>query len=689
MTTDKVSQSCKYVPPSDIPNACPNPVKAEHGTVCACTAESCGEYPDPSVLPADGTYAMIVTSTSGENKEYVFMAQELKAVQSPGTGSGKMKVAIDVGSRGQEVLGFGGAFTDASAYMYEQLDSGTRAQFVKQYWGAEGIGYSMGRVPMNAADFSRMDYTMTQPNDFDLESFCLRDDTSASGECGKDYKATLILAAQDAAKEAGNDLRVFTSPWSPAPWYKTQNFTCKAEDGVSSCTPGGEEAMTCTKAHIDPGSCSGNDQCESCPMASYKQDASTRSLRELLRLRGAHGKGPSSLEGSLCKKTKASETATVDAALGNCYHTGFLDPTPAARQSWANYFSKFISAYKELGINLWGLTVQNEPLTQTGLWQSMFYTPELQAEFVAKYLGPTIRKDHPDMKIMIHDDATVALLTFAKDVLGVADAAQYVDGVAYHWYNTLQASFENTPTQGFKYFGIDIDVGNLLGGGEDVQTIYDHVQGQSSDKFVLMSEACNGFSIGTDWVGPRHGDWGYGYSYSHDILWQLRNSAAGWIDWNLILDEAGGPNVAGNFVDSPMYKSKASNSVFYQNPSFFHLAHFSKYISAGSKRMDFSVVCGASHEEYCQAVAFRRPDGKLVVVITNDEINVGPIAGGGAGLGMAAMPWLARGEGSLNPGIFSSKALSWTLTCGGKEVSGSVPWKGIQTVIMDCDFTVV
>lgn len=683
MTTDVVSQSCVYMPPSDIPNACPNPEQAEHGTVCKCTAESCGEYPDPKSLPEGGGFAMIVTSTAGEDNQPTFMAQEIKQMASSGTGSGKMKFDIKTDSIHQSVLGFGGAFTDASAYMYSQLTPETQGQFVKQYWGAEGIGYSMGRVPMNAADFSRMDYTMTEPDDFDLESFCLRDDSSTRGECGKDYKATLILAAQDAAQGAGNDLRVFTSTWSAAPWYKTQNFTCRGQDGVSLCEPGASQAaMTCSKSNANPSTCTGNEQCEPCPAAP---NAKTSDVRSLLSRRAARGDVGSSLDKSLCTKTDTSPTAPVEAAAGNCYHTGFLHTDSTIRQSWANYFSKFISAYKALGINLWGLTVQNEPLTQTGLWQSMFYTPETQAEFVAQHLGPTIRRDHPDMKIMIHDDATIELLTFAKGVLDHQEASEYVDGVAYHWYNTLQASFENSPTGGFPYFGIDIDVGNKLGGGQDVQTIYDHVQSQSSDKFVLMSEACSGFAIGTDWVGPRHGDWGYGYSYSHDVLWQLRNSASGWIDWNLILDEVGGPNIAGNFVDSPTYKKADDNSAFYQNPSFFHLAHFSKYIPAGSRRVDFAVQCGASHPEYCQAVSFLRPDGKIAMVITNDEITVGPIAGGGAGLGMAAMPWLARGEGSLNPGFFDSKALSWTVACGGREVSGSVPWKGIQTVIMDCD----
>lgn len=665
--------------------ACPNQEKADQGKVCKCTAESCGVYPDPRSLPEGGGHAMIVTSRADDWMNIRFMEPEIKQMENAGTATNNphMKFDIEANSVHQSVLGFGGAFTDASAYVYSQLTPDAQAQFVKQYWGADGIGYSMGRVPMNAADFSRMEYTMTEPDDFELESFCLRDDTSAKGECGKDYKATLILAAQDAAQEAGNALRVFTSTWSAAPWYKTQNFTCQAENGVSICEPGESEAMTCSKTIADSSTCHDNQQCERCPELPTTK---TSDVRSLLSRRDAHSNVASSLDKSLCTKTKAGPTAPTEAADGNCFHTGFLKDDPTIRQSWANYFSKFISAYKTLGINLWGLTVQNEPLTQTGLWQSMFFTPETQAEFVAQYLGPTIRRDHPEMKIMIHDDATIELLTFAKGVLENEEASQYVDGVAYHWYNTLQASFENTETGGFPLFGIDIPVGNLLGGGKDVQTIYDQVQAQSSDKFVLMTEACSGFAIGTDWVGPRHGEWGYGYSYSHDILWQLRNSGSGWIDWNLILDNTGGPNIAGNFVDSPMYKKDDDDSAFYQNPSFFHMAHFSKYIPAGSKRVDFNVECGARHPEWCQAVSFLRPDGLLAIVFTNDEITVGPIAGGGAGLGISVMPLLAQGEGSLTLG---NKELRWVVSCGDKEVSGTLPWKSIQTVIMDCGFTTV
>jgi len=592
-----------------------------------------------------------------------------------------MTMTVDSKQTFQTVLGFGGAFTDAAAYMYEQLDAGAKSMLVKQYFGKGGIGYSTGRVPMNAADFSRSNYAFTQPNDLELDTFCLQDDSSTQPLCGTDYKATFIKDAQTAVTSKGENLKLFVSTWSAPPWYKNQSFSCETKDGVDVCSPvaNGADAMQCTKVVKDPSTCTENQQCEPCATSPYSLAG-----RLLQHAQAGAGAPSRSLDKSLCHKVKPSATDTVTAANGNCYNTGFLRSAADVQDSWARYFSKFISAYKGKGIDVWGLTVQNEPLTQTGLWESMFYTAELEAEFVAKHLGPTIQRDHPGTKIMVHDDQTTTLLTFASKVLDDADAAKYIDGVGYHWYNSLEGSFENGPTGGFKYFGIDIDVGNLLNGGKDVQTIYDKLQAQSPEKFVLATEACNGYALGTSWVGPRHGDWGYGYAYSHDILWQLKNSASGWTDWNLLLDERGGPNVAGNFVDSPMFKYDGDSSKFYQNPSFFHLAHFSKYIPAGSKRVDFSLDCRASHSEYCQAVSFLTPARQLVFVMTNDEITVGPIAGGGAGLGMAAMPWLARGQGSLTIG---TKSLSWKIACGDKFYSGTLPWKSIQTVVIQGDCT--
>jgi glucosylceramidase len=321
---------------------------------------------------------------------------------------------------------------------------------------------------------------------------------------------------------------------------------------------------------------------------------------------------------------------------------------------------------------MWGLTTQNEPLAATNLWQSMFHNVEIQSNFVAKHLGPMMRKEHPDVKLIIHDDQTLSLPDLADKVLDHTEASQYVDGVAFHWYMALQSTFQNEPGH-----APIVGVSQQVGGGAYVRDTLEKLVSQDSDKFIMMSEACNGYVLSTEWVGPRPGEWGYGYAYSHDVLWQLTNGASSWIDWNLLLDKRGGPNLAGNFVDAPIHVQDQDTLI--QNPSYFHLAHFAKYVVPGSRHVKLDIMCGAKKEAYCQAVAFLRPDGNAVAVITNDEITVGPIAAGAATI-LPLVPDNGHGQGA---------ALSWTISCGTVVVSGTVPWKGIQTVVLPCEKAVV
>merc|ERR1711953_1655814 len=119
------------------------------------------------------------------------------------------------------------------------------------------------------------------------------------------------------------------------------------------------------------------------------------------------------------------------------------------------------------------------------------------------------------------------------------------------------------------------------------------------------------------------------------------------------------------------------------NPSFFHLAHFAKYVTPGSKRVDLKIKCGARHAEYCQAVSFITPEGNAVVVLTNDEITVGSVAGGLVSR-LVMSPRLAKGQGTA---VLWQKTLTWRISCGGRAVSGEIPWKAIQSIVFQCSGT--
>mmetsp|Transcript_50529 Transcript_50529/g.156377 ORF Transcript_50529/g.156377 Transcript_50529/m.156377 type:complete len:431 (-) Transcript_50529:92-1384(-) len=372
------------------------------------------------------------------------------------------------------------------------------------------------------------------------------------------------------------------------------------------------------------------------------------------------------LEKSLHHKPEFHPKEPKEDSKGNLYNTGYLSSNDTLKASWARYLSKFVDAYKTLGLDIWGLTLQNEPSNTVSKWPMMFMLPEHQLSFLVNHLGPTMRKNHPDVKLIIHDDSLTGLPDVQK-LLESPEIVPYVDGVGYHWYDSIQSVYENTTL--VKPSSL---TPNQVGGGGFVGSIWRKLQDMSPSKFVLNTEACNGYALGTNYLGPRPGEWGYGYSYSHDIMWQMLNGATGWTDWNMMLDSRGGPNLAGNFVDSAVVFEGPES--FLQNPSFFHLAHFAKYVTPGSTRVDLNITCGLKDSEHCQAVGFLRPDGNAVVVLTNDNVDVGPVVEPS----IRAFVYVPKSATGTN------KEFSWSIGCGPNMVSGVAPWRSIQTIILPC-----
>uniref|UniRef100_A0A8C5EZP2 Glucosylceramidase n=1 Tax=Gouania willdenowi TaxID=441366 RepID=A0A8C5EZP2_GOUWI len=92
----------------------------------------------------------------------------------------------------------------------------------------------------------------------------------------------------------------------------------------------------------------------------------------------------------------------------------------------------------------------------------------------------------------------------------------------------------------------------------------------------------------------------------------LNQYVVGWTDWNLALDLTGGPNWVKNFVDSPVIVD-AKQDVFYKQPTFYSMAHFSKFLWEGSQRVGLS----ASTQTKLEYSAFIRPDQSVVLIILN------------------------------------------------------------------------
>ncbi len=381
-------------------------------------------------------------------------------------------VIVDPQKSFQEIIGFGGAITDAAAETFYKLPQDIQSQILKAYFDpVNGIGYSLCRTHINSCDFSSESYAYAEvEGDEDLIHFSIDHD--------KKYRIPLIKAA---IKNTDGKLNLFASPWSPPAWMKTNN---------------------------------------------------------------------NMLQGGKLK-------------------TGLF-------QTWANYYVKFIEAYKNEGISIWGITIQNEPMaTQT--WESCIFTAQEERDFLKNYLGPTIKQsDFQDTKIIIWDHNRGLMYQRAAEVYYDSQAEKYAWGLGFHWYTGDH--FDNVK----------------------------QVKEAFPDKNLLFTEGC---------VFPfdysKLADWNWGERYGESILKDLNNSVVGWVDWNILLDEQGGPNHVANYCYAPLIGNTKTGQLIHMN-SYYYIGHFSKFIKPGAKR----IACTTNYDDLL-ATAALNPNGSVAVVTLN------------------------------------------------------------------------
>lgn len=255
-------------------------------------------------------------------------------------------------------------------------------------------------------------------------------------------------------------------------------------------------------------------------------------------------------------------------------HGGKLKPE--YDQAWANFYIKFINAYEKAGIPIWGLSVQNEPMA-VQKWESCIYTAEDERDFIKNYLGPTLYKNGmADKKLFIWDHNRDLLYQRASTVLEDPAAAKYVWGTGFHWY--VHDDFENVK----------------------------RVQEAFPNKNLLFTEGC-----ADTYDAGKINDWKYGELYGKSMVNDFNNGIVGWTDWNVLLDEKGGPNHVGNFCFAPIHADVKTGKITYMN-SYYYIGHFSKFIRPGAKR-----IISSSNRDELMTTAFINKDNKMVVIVLN------------------------------------------------------------------------
>ncbi|NOU60730.1 glycoside hydrolase family 30 protein [Marinifilum caeruleilacunae] len=254
---------------------------------------------------------------------------------------------------------------------------------------------------------------------------------------------------------------------------------------------------------------------------------------------------------------------------------------PEYYDAWAKYYAKFIKAYEAEGIPVWGVTIQNEPMA-TQRWESCIYTAEEERDFLKNHLGPTFEKEGlADKKIVVWDHNRDLITHRANTIFDDPEAAKYAWGTGFHWYETWRK-------------------------GKPMFDNLQRIQESYPDKKLLFTEGCN-----EAFDPEKYQYWPNAERYGRSMINDFNCGTVGWTDWNILLDETGGPNHVNNLCFAPVHADTRNDSLIY-TPSYYYIGHFSKFIRPGAKR-----VSTVSSISFLESTTFVNPDGKMATVVMN------------------------------------------------------------------------
>jgi glucosylceramidase len=254
---------------------------------------------------------------------------------------------------------------------------------------------------------------------------------------------------------------------------------------------------------------------------------------------------------------------------------------PEFYDSWAMYYTKFIKEYEKEGVPVWGISIQNEPMAKQR-WESCIYTAEEERDFLKKHLGPTMEKEGlKDKKIIVWDHNRDLIYQRAQTYFDDPEASKYIWGIGFHWYE---------------------DWSGGLPMYDNLRRVYETFP----DKHIFFTEGC-----AESFNASRYNAWVLGEEYGRSMINDFNNGMVGFTDWNILLDETGGPNHVQNFCFAPVHGDTKTGKLIYTN-AYYYIGHFSKFIQPGAKR-----VTAAASRSQLLTTAFKNEDGKTVVVVMN------------------------------------------------------------------------
>jgi len=268
--------------------------------------------------------------------------------------------------------------------------------------------------------------------------------------------------------------------------------------------------------------------------------------------------------------------------------------------TYADYLIKFIDAYKNEVVDIWGLTPVNEPCGNNGQWESMHFTPQAQHEFVKTYLGPKLKSGrYAEIKLLAYDHNRDQMEEWADAMLADPQSAEFVYGIAVHWYSSsckvydeiFRRVHEKYPEKTIIHTeGCIDDLGKEAPEGVTDPARFKESGWFDNDAFWWNRNATD-WAYTASWPGVNPDDhpiYTPVHRYARDIIVGLDNWLSGWIDWNIVLDSKGGPNHVGNFCGAPIMIDTDTGQVHY-TPLFHILKQFSRTIRPDDKAVQTDI----------------------------------------------------------------------------------------------------
>jgi O-glycosyl hydrolase len=527
-----------------------------------------------------------------------------------GIGTSSTPIIVNEDKTYQQMDGFGASFTDSSAWLvYNKMSSKQRSTLMNNLFSTDGngIGLSVLRQPIGASDLSLPssgEYTYddmpAEQTDPTLAHFSIAHDTA------------YIIPVLQQASRINDTIKIIGTPWSPPGWMKLPHVgepTSNALDGDittrwssgSGQTSGQwfqvdmQTAQTFSSFSMDSGNSTGDYA------HGYQVFVSNDGTNWGTAI--ASGTGSSQLiTVSFPIQTARYIRVVQTASAGNWWsiaefnvydsqsnalnRTGWTAtsyPTrsimdggtlnPADYSAYANYFVKYIQAYRAHGLPIYAITAQNEPLYEPDGYPGMSLPATDEANFIANNLGPALAQHDLKTKILGYDH-NWDQANYPSTLYSNAAANPYIDGTAWHCY----------------------------GGTVDAQT---QIHLAYPTKPTYETECSGGL-----WEGAND---------FKNVMELIINGSRNWaktiVRWGMVLDTNNGPNLGTGAACSEcrgvVTVDQATGNTTY-NSDYYGLGQASKFVSPGAYRID-STVGGNGIEN----VAFKNRDGSKVLVAYN------------------------------------------------------------------------